>query len=353
MKQPVNLEDYETLAHEKLSRSAYAYFSSGAADEYTKYDNEFMYEKIQIMPHVLHDVSERDISTTLLNQKIDFPVVIAPMAMAALAHPDKELAMARAAKQANIPMCLSTLSTTTLENVAETDVNGWFQLYVHKDRGVSRALVQRAEAAGYQALVVTVDVPVTGYREALLRQPLILPDGLELANLTDYWHPAEYPRVTDYVAAQFDASLTWADIEQFVTETSLPVFLKGILRADDAIRALDTGIAGMIVSNHGGRQLDTVPATITVLPEIADAINGRCTLMVDGGIRRGTDVLKALACGADAIMLGRPLMWALAADGQFGVETALAMLRHEYDIALALSGCATNADLSRDILRFP
>lgn len=349
---PVNLFEYETLAKQKLSPTAYAYYSSGIADNITLGNNRRAYDDIQLKPHVLQDVSQRDLSTTVIGQKLDFPVVIAPMAMAALAHPDKELGIAESAKQFGIPMCLSTLSTTRMEDVSATGVNSWFQLYVHKDRGLTRELVNRAEASGYTALVVTVDVPVSGYREYMVRNPLILPDGISLENVTQYWNPETYPNVSAYVASQFDPSLTWDDIEAFVGQTKLPVLVKGILRADDAQEAIKRGVAGIVVSNHGGRQLDTVPATIDVLPDIAEAVDGRCDLLVDGGIRRGTDIIKALALGARAVMLGRPMLWGLAVDGQAGAMDILTMLHREYDIALALIGATSSTSIPRDIVRF-
>jgi len=348
---PINLFEYETAAKQKLSPAAYGYYAGGAGDGITIADNRRAYDDIQILPRVLRDVSERDLSTTVSGQTLDFPVVIAPMAMAALAHPDKELGIAESAKQAGIPMCLSTLSTTKMEDVSATGVNGWFQLYVHKDRGLTRELVRRAEASDFTALVVTVDVAVSGYREYLVRNPLSLPDGVGLETLIDYWDQDKYPNINAYVGSQFDPSLTWDDIEAFVKQTDLPVFVKGILRPDDAREAIERGVKGIIVSNHGGRQLDTVPATIDVLPSIAGAVFGQCEVLVDGGIRRGTDILKALALGAKAVMLGRPVLWGLAVDGQTGVGDVLTILRREYDIAMALAGCTSSRSISRDIVR--
>lgn len=350
---PINLAEYEYAAKQKLSPAAYGYYRGGASDEITIHDNRRAYDDIKILPHVLRDVSQRDLSTTVLGQKIEFPVVIAPMAMAALAHPDKELGIAEGAKKFGIPMCLSTMATTKLEEVSATGVNSWFQLYVHKDRGLTHDLMQRAEASGYQALVVTVDTAVSGYREYLMRSPLRLPAGMQPENIVGHWDQDKYPSTMAYVSAQFDASLTWDDIEAFVSQTTLPVLVKGVLRADDAREAINRGIAGIVVSNHGGRQLDTVPATIDVLPEIAEAVDGRCELLVDGGIRRGTDIIKALALGAKAVMLGRPILWGLAVDGQAGVEDILTILHREYDIALALAGCPSSQSIPRDLVRLP
>lgn len=351
MTKPINLVEYEVAAKQKLLPATYGYYSGGASDNITLSDNRRAYDDIKILPHVLRDVSQRDLSTTILGQKIDFPVVIAPMAMAALAHPDKELGIANSAKKLGIPICLSTMSTTRLEEVSATGVNSWFQLYVHKDRGLTRDLMQRAEASGYQALVVTVDTAVASYRENQIRIPLRLPDGMYPENILEHWDQDKYPSTNAYVTAQFDASLTWDDIEAFIAETTLPVLVKGVLRADDALEAVNRGVAGIVVSNHGGRQLDTVPATIEALPDIAEAVDGRCELLVDGGIRRGTDIIKALALGANAVMLGRPILWGLAVDGQAGVDDVLTILHREYDIALALSGCTSSETIPRDLVR--
>lgn len=348
---PINLAEYEFAAKQKLSPAAYGYYGGGASDNITLYDNRRAYDDIKILPHVLRDVSQRDLSTTILGQKIELPVVIAPMAMAALAHPDKELAMAGAAKKFGIPICVSTMATTRLEEVSATGVNSWFQLYVHKDRGLTNSLIQRAETSGYQALVVTVDTAVASYRENQIRMPLRLPEGMHPENILEHWDQDKYSSANAYVTAQFDASLTWDDIEAIIAETSLPVLLKGVLRADDAVEAVKRGVAGIVVSNHGGRQLDTVPATIEVLPDIAEAVAGQCELMVDGGIRRGTDIIKALALGAKAVMLGRPILWGLAVDGQAGVEDILTILHREYDIALALAGCSSSQSIPRDLVR--
>ena len=250
-------------------------------------------------------------------------------------------------------MSNSTMSTTKIEEMGETGANLWFQLYVQKDRGTTRNLVQRAEAAGFTALVITVDVPMPGYREYIMRHPLILPGGIVMANLTDYWNADRYPSINQYVADQFETTLTWSDMEDFANMTSMPILLKGILRPDDAQRAVASGVAGIIVSNHGGRQLDTVPAGIEALPYIMDVVEDAVEVLVDGGVRRGTDILKALALGARAVLIGRPVLWGLAVDGQAGVERVFNILRTEYDIALALSGLTSSRDVSHDILFKP
>lgn len=346
----VNLHEYAEAAQGVLSEMAAGYYNSGAADEYTLRENSSAFERIKLWPHVLVDVSQRDLSTTVLGQPLDFPVMVAPTAMAALAHPEKELAIARAAKQAGSIMISSTMSTTSMEDLSTTDAPRWFQLYVHKDRGATRSMVQRAEAAGFKALVVTVDLPVQGYRDAVERMPVVLPEGVTLANLVDYWDRALYPTITNYVHNQFDTSLTWKDLEAFASSTSLPVLVKGILRPDDAKRAIASGAAGIVVSNHGGRQLDTVPAGIEALPYVVDAVQNQAEIIVDGGVRRGTDIIKALALGARAVLIGRPVLWGLAVDGQAGVERIFAILRHEYDLAMALCGVTSSQKVTRDLL---
>jgi len=349
----INLFDYAAAAKDLLTDSAYGYYAGGAADEITRQENRTAFNRIKLWPRMLVDVSTRDLTTTVLGHEIDFPAIVAPTAMAALAHPDKELGIARAAKKVGTIMTTSTISTTSIEDLGATGANLWFQLYVLKDRGTTKNLVQRAEAAGFTALVITVDVPIPGYREYLMRQPLVMPAGMTLANLTDYWDEARYPSIHQYVAAQFDSSLTWSDIEDFVSSTSLPVLVKGILRPDDAQRAVASGVAGIIVSNHGGRQLDTVPAGIDVLPSIVDVVEDAVEVLVDGGVRRGTDILKALALGARAVLVGRPVLWGLAVHGQAGVENVFNILRTEYDIALALAGLTSSRKVSGDIIFKP
>jgi 4-hydroxymandelate oxidase len=346
----LNLHDYAVAAQNALSEMTFGYYAGGAADQITLRENHAAFERIKLWPRTLVDVSQRDLSTTVLGHNIDFPVIVAPTAMAALAHPDMELGIARAAKNAGSIMTTSTLSTTSMEDLSATGAPLWFQLYVHKDRGLTRSLVQRAEAAGFKALMLTVDVPVQGYREAGLRQPLVLPAEFTLANLVDYWDRARYPGLNEYVASQFDPSVTWADVEAFSSSTSLPVLIKGILRPDDAKQAVASGAAGIIVSNHGGRQLDTVPAAIEALPYVVDAVSGAVEVLIDGGIERGTDILKSLALGARAVLIGRPVVWGLAVEGQAGVQNIFTILRREYDIAMALCGVTSSQKVPRDLI---
>lgn len=391
---PINLFEYESLASEYLSQVALDYYASGAWNEVTLRDNRAAYEQFKLRPRMLMDVSHRDLSTQVLGQSLQIPILIAPMAFHCLAHPEGELATVRAASEVGMAMVLSTLSTKSLEEVAvssnqwqqqregssiqnpdpssppcqggSTRKSGgqggeiqnrlWFQLYVHRDRALTRSLVERAEAAGYTALCVTVDAPLLGRRERDLRNHFTLPPGLELANLATI-ADLEIPAIEGesglfaYFAEQLDPGLTWRDLEWVQSLTALPVLVKGILRGDDAVRAMEHGAKGIIVSNHGGRQLDGAIASLEALPEVVEAVGDKAAVLVDGGIRRGTDVLKALALGAKAVLVGRPVLWGLAVDGEAGVRHVLELLRDEFDIAMALSGCANVRDIDSSLVR--
>ncbi len=354
----LNLLELEALARTKLDPVVFDYFVSGAHDELTLKANREAYQRVELHYRVLVDVSRRDTSINLLGQKLSLPVLVAPTAFHKLAHPDGELATARAAAAQGTAMVLSSLSNTAVEEVVRAAAGSpvWFQLYVYRDREVTRALVARAEAAGCRALVLTVDAPLLGTRERDVRNRFALPPHLSVENLT----PAGFGRVArpendsglaSYVSALLDPALSWKDVEWLRSITRLPVWIKGVVRADDARRALDHGASGVVVSNHGGRQLDGAPATLDVLPRIADALSGRLPLLVDGGVRRGSDVLKALALGAKAVLLGRPVLWGLALEGQTGVEWVLATLRKEIDLAMALCGCPTVTEVDRSLVR--
>ncbi|WP_437754479.1 alpha-hydroxy acid oxidase [Sorangium sp. So ce1389] len=352
----LTIDDFERAARARLSRMAYDYYRSGADEGRTLRENRRAFRRLEIHYRVLVDVAERDMSTTLLGTTVPFPILVAPTAYQRLAHPDGELASSRATSELGTIFTLSTLSTTSLEAVAEASPGPkWFQLYVHKDRGLTRSLVERAEAAGYRALMLTVDTPLLGRRIADVRNGFALPEGLVMANLLDATAGVPVAErgslLAAYVASRHDASLTWRDVEWLGSLTRLPILLKGIIRPDDAVRALSCGAAGVIVSNHGARQLDGSPATIEVLPAVADAVAGRCLVLMDGGVRWGTDVLKALALGARAVLVGRPVLWGLAALGVEGVARVLAALRDELSIAMALAGCPTLASIDRDLVR--
>jgi 4-hydroxymandelate oxidase len=305
---------------------------------------------------VLVDVASRDTSTTVLGARLAMPVIVAPTAFHRLACPEGELATARAASRAGTVMTLSSLSNTRVEEVcAAASGPVWFQLYVYRDRGATEALVARAEAAGARALVVTVDAPVLGRRERDVRNRFHLPPGLSVVNMSAEGHGGVDEQLDDsglaaYVATKLDPSLTWKDVVWLRSITRLPLLVKGLVRPDDALRAVDHGASGIVVSNHGGRQLDGSPATASVLGAIADAVQGRIEVLVDGGVRRGTDVLRALALGARAVLVGRPILWGLAVAGEEGAFGVLDTLREELDQALALAGCARVADVTRELV---
>jgi len=356
MKAPVNLFEFEGVAKGKLRPEAYDYYAGGANDGITLHENRSAYERLRLRYRVMRDVSSRDCSVEVLGQRIAFPVMVAPTAFHKLACGAGECATARAAGRAGTIMVMSTLSNTLIEDVAAAATGPlWFQLYIYRDRGATLDLVRRAEAAGFQALVLTVDAQVWGRREADVRNGFKLPDGLTVVNLAEH-AKAAFPGgvsgsgLAAYVAQMLDASLTWDDLGWLRSQTKLPVLVKGIVSGDDAGLAIQHGAAGVVVSNHGGRQLDTAVATIDALPGVVDAVAGRGPVLVDGGVRRGTDVVKAVALGATAVFVGRPVLWGLAADGENGALSVLEMLAAEFDLAMALCGARNVAEIRRDLV---
>ncbi len=357
---PINLFEYEKLAPEYLSQMAHDYYSSGAGDEVTLRENRAAFEQIKLRPRMLIDVSDRHLNTSILGQPLQLPLLIAPMAFQCLAHREGEIATAEAAASAGVGMVLSTLATKTIEEVATTSHNfpnalQWFQLYIHKDRGLTRALVERAEAAGYKALCLTVDAPVLGRRERDQRNEFALPPGLHAANLTnisqlDIPHQQGESGLFTYFAQQLNPAITWRDLEWIQSISGLPLILKGILRGDDAVRAIEYGAKAIVVSNHGGRQLDGAIASLDALTEIVSSVDNRVEVLLDGGIRRGTDILKALALGAKAVLIGRPILWGLAVAGAAGVSHIISLLEDELSVAMALSGCSKLADIDRSLV---
>jgi 4-hydroxymandelate oxidase len=353
---PVNLFELERLAQEKLAQPAFDYYISGANDEITVRENHAAYERIRLAPRMLVDVSARDMTTSVLGQKISMPIMIAPTAFQRMAHPDGEVATTKAAGRAGTVMTLSTLANSSIEEVAAAATGPlWFQLYVYKDRQITASLVQRAEAAGFKAIVFTVDSPLLGRRERDVKNRFHLPENLSVANLIAAGMselPTDIPDsgLAAYIGCLYDTGLTWKDVDWLRGITKLPILLKGILRVDDALIAVQHRVDGIIVSNHGGRQLDTVPATISALPAIVDAVGDKLEVYVDGGVRRGTDVMKALAFGARAVLIGRPALWGLALNGEEGVAYALELLRNELDLAMALSGCPSISSITRDLI---
>jgi 4-hydroxymandelate oxidase len=352
----VNLYDFEAAALARLPRPIRDYYCGGANDEITLERNRAAYEAIPIHYRVLRDVSERDLSTSVLGIPLSMPIGIAPTACHELAHPDGELATARAAGAAGTLMILSTLANCPMEEVSRAATGPlWFQLYIYRDRGVTRELIRRAEAAGCRAIVLTVDAPVGGMRERDVRNQFRFPEGIVVRNLLpsagsiaglDHSNRT----AAEYINAMFDPAISWKDLDWLAAQTKLPVLVKGLVRADDALRAREHGAKGVVVSNHGGRQLDTSPATIEVLESIITAVDGRIEVLIDGGVRRGTDVLKALALGARAVLIGRPVLWGLAVDGERGVSSVLEILRRELDVAMALAGCCNVEEIDIDLI---
>jgi 4-hydroxymandelate oxidase len=351
----LNINALEAIARERVTELAWDYYSSGADDEHCVRKNCAAFAKYELHHRVLVDVSQRELATTVLGERIAMPIAVAPTAFHRLAHDDGELASVRGAGDAGTLFILSTLSNTAIEDVVAAATGPvWFQLYVYKDRAATHALVQRAEAAGARALVVTVDAPLLGRRERDVRNKFALPAGLSVRNMfadaSEVRAPSGDSGLAAYFATLLDPALTWDAIAWLRSITKLPVIVKGIVRADDAARAVDAGAAAIVVSNHGGRQLDASPPTIDVLARVVDAVAGRIEVLLDGGVRRGTDVVKAIALGARAVLVGRPVLWGLAAGGRDGVAHVLAMLRRELDLAMALAGCPTIAAITRDLI---
>lgn len=349
---PVNVREYEPLAQDAIEPGAWGYIAGGAGDEISLRENDRAYDRLRLWPRVLVDVTEVDTSTKILGRRIAVPILLAPTAFQTLAHSEGECATARAAAAAETVSVVSTMSSFRLEVIAQAAPGGrWFQLYAYRDRDVTEGFVRRAEAAGFEALCLTVDLPRPGRRERDHRSGFQLPDHARPANFEGIVDNEASRQAADvYVAGLIDPSLTWEIVPWLRSVTSLPIVLKGILRPDDARRAIDSGAEGIVVSNHGARQLDTVPATIDALPAIVDAVGSDALVLADGGIRRGTDVLKALALGADAVLIGRPYVWGLAVDGAAGVERVLALLRNELALAMALCGCVDLAAVDRGLV---
>ncbi len=353
----INLFDIERAALARLPAGPRDYYAGGAGDEVTLRNNRAAWDAVPIHYRVLRDVAKRDAATSVLGLPIDWPVMIAPTAYHQMAHVDGELATARAAAASGTAMVLSTLSNYSMEQVAREARRGWwFQLYVYRDRGITRDLIERAIAAGCHAIAVTVDAPVGARRERDIRNAFSYPADLPMSNLLPAGETYAKPDLSHggfigYVNAMFDPSLSWRDLDWLCDVSRVPVLVKGVVRPDDAVTALEHGAKGVIVSNHGGRQLDTAPASAVVLPHIASAVGNRGTVLVDGGVRRGIDVLKAIALGARAVLIGRPVVWGLAVGGEAGVRHMLGLLRAEFDNAMALTGCRSIAEITLDLVR--
>jgi isopentenyl diphosphate isomerase/L-lactate dehydrogenase-like FMN-dependent dehydrogenase len=345
---PINVADFERVAAEKLDAGALGYFAGGAGDELTLRDNVEAWRRWRLRPRVLVDVSEVSTAVELLGAPLSMPLLVAPVAYQRLVDPEGELGMARAAAEAGTAMCLSTLATTRPSELAAAAPSGrrWFQLYCFRDAAVTRALMEEAVDSGFEAIVVTVDAPRGGNRERDLRTGFRIPAGLGVPSVAAAMG-VERAVTIEETFALMSPALGWGDLGDLASECSLPVLVKGLLTAEDAELAVEHGAAGVVVSNHGGRQLDRALASGDALPEVVDAVGGRAAVLVDGGIRRGVDVAIALALGADAVLVGRPALWGLAAGGEAGARRVLELLRDELELALALCGCASPAALGQ------
>jgi 4-hydroxymandelate oxidase len=345
---PINLFDYEALAQQYMTPVIWDYFQGGSGDEITLRNNRSAFERIRLRPRVLIDISDVQVQTSVLGVPIQMPIVVAPMSAHMLVHPEGELATARGSGQAGTILTVSTFSTYNIEEIAAASTGPlWLQLYLTRTIETTGSLVQRAEAAGYRAIVLTVDTPRTSRRERDVRNNFVVANVARSANFVE-------AAGSDPVTVQQSRHITgtWETLDWLRSLTKLPIVLKGILTAEDALLAMEHDIQGIIVSNHGGRQLDGAIESIEALPEVVEAVAGRCEVYVDGGIRRGTDVLKALALGARAVLLGRPVIWGLAVNGDEGVRSVLELLRAELEMAMMLAGKPTLGSIDRSLVKF-
>jgi 4-hydroxymandelate oxidase len=345
----VNVGDYERLAAERLDEGAWSYFAGGAGDEHTLRQNLAAFRRWNLRPRVLCDVTTVATATTVLGTEISMPLLVAPIAFQRVAHPDGEAGIARAAAAAGTIMCLSTIATATPADVAAAAPDGrrWFQLYVFKDWGVTQNLIDQAVESGSSALVLTVDTPYLGRREGPLRTRFEIPDEIRVPAVDAARAGAEPFSLAEHFSL-FSPAVSWRDLERLRSLSRLPIVLKGVITAEDAALACEHGADAIVVSNHGGRQLDGVAGTLDALPEVAEAVDGRIEVLLDGGIRRGADVVKALALGARACLAGRAVLWGLVVDGEPGARRVLQLLRNEISLALSLLGCTSPDEVQRD-----
>lgn len=344
----INIADFERLAEKKLDTGVAGYFFGGAGDELTLGENVAAWGRWRLRPRMLAGLSEWGTGAEVLGGDVSMPILVAPIAYQGLVDPEGELAMARAAAAAGTVMCLSTLATNRPGPVAAAAPGGrrWFQLYCFKDEGVTGALMDEAVECGYEAIVVTVDAPCGGNRERDQRTGFKIPEEIGVPSVEAALGSGRAVTIEETFALM-EPALTWSDLGDLASECRVPVLVKGVLSAEDAALAIEHGAAGIVVSNHGGRQLDRCLATADALTEVIDAVDGRGAVLVDGGIRRGVDVAIALALGADAVLVGRPALWGLAAGGEAGARRVLEILREELELTLALCGCASPAELTR------
>lgn len=353
-REPVNVAEFKDWAEENLPRATFEYITTGSADEITLRENVAAFQRLQVLPPLLKGVAQPDTSTRVLNQKISLPVMLAPVAALRMYHPEGALAAARAADSAKTVVGVSSSAGSSVEEVARTgNAAKWFQLYVPKDRQVARRLVQRVERAGYGAIIVTVDLGE--WKDADRRNRFSLPKEMLVKHLRDVGFEQvtegmSYQEVVDFNLQAWNLSFTWDIFDWLRGVTKLPLLIKGVLRTEDARKAVSIGLDGVVVSNHGGRRLDGMPASIDMLPSIADAVAGKAEVFMDGGVRRGTDVLKAIAFGAKAVLIGRPYAWALGANGEAGVQQVLELFREEFVNAMIATGCSKTSDINRTLV---
>ncbi|XP_028122895.1 peroxisomal (S)-2-hydroxy-acid oxidase GLO4-like isoform X3 [Camellia sinensis] len=351
--EPVNVNEFQELARRAVPKMYFDFYNGGAEDQHTLRENMEAFRRITFRPRVLIDVRRIDMSTTILGYPTSAPIMSAPTGMHRLAHPEGEVATARAAAACNTIMAMSFSANCTVEEVASScNAIRFFQTYVYKRRHVTAVLVQRAERNGFKAIMLTVDTPRIGRREADIKNKMIAPQLKNLEGLLSIEAVSDNgSKLAAFAAETHDPSRCWKDIDWLRSVTSLPILVKGVLTAEDAIKAMEVGVAGIVVSNHGARQLDYSPATITVLEEVVRAVGGKIPVLCDGGVRRGTDIFKALALGAQAVMIGRPVLYGLAAKGEYGVRRVIEMLKDELELTMALSGCPTVKDVTRSHVR--
>lgn len=352
--EPVNVAEFQTLAKSTLPKATYDYITTGSADQITLHENAAAFQRLRVYPPLMKGVSQADLSTTVLGQRIDLPVILAPVAVQRMYHAQGGLAAARAAAAAGTIYGVSSSVGHSVEEIAAAS-NGpkWFQLYVPKDRAIARRLVERVDRAGYKAIIVTVDLGE--WKDADRRNRFSLPKEMLVRHLHDVGFDQitdrmSYEEVVAFNAGAWDLSLSWEFFNWMRGITRLPLLIKGVLRPEDAKKAVSIGLDGIVVSNHGGRRLDGMPATIDVLPSVVEAVAGRAEVFMDGGVRRGTDVLKALAFGARAVLIGRPYAWALAADGEAGVAKVIDLFREELQNAMLATGCAKVSDIDSSLI---
>ena len=352
--EPLNLDEFEAVARETLPAMTYDFIAGGAEDERSVTGNRAAFARRTLRNRALVDVTTRDMRTRLLGLELAHPILLAPTALHRVAHPEGERATARGAEAADAVYTVSTATSTPLEEIAAAAPGAlrWFQLYHLGQREASEALIRHAVATGHRAIALTVDVPLLGRRERDLRNVFTLPEGVGMAHAYEAaWAPAGEERSRAWASPIASANLTWDDVTWIrAAAGGVPLLLKGIVRGDDAKRALDLGVDAIWVSNHGGRQLDGAIATLDALADVAAAVGGKCPIVLDGGIRRGTDIVKALALGADAVAIGRPQMYGLAAGGADGVRRVVELLRAELDLAMALVGAPSLAALQPDLI---